>query len=56
MLRALLAKAAIEDLKIDQIDINTAFLNLNCEKEIYIQVLDYFKLIMPRITKYTHYL
>jgi len=37
-------------------DVNTAFLNLNCEEEIYMQVPDYFELIMPRITKYMHYL
>ena len=37
-------------------DVNIAFLNLNCEEEIYMQVLDYFKLIMPGITKHTHYL
>ena len=37
-------------------DVNTAFLNPDCEEEIYMQVPDYFKLIMPGITKYTHYL
>jgi len=36
-------------------DVNTAFLNPDCE-EIYMQVPDYFKLIMPGITKYTYYL
>ena len=56
MLRALLTKVAVEDLEIDQIDVNIAFLNPNCEEEIYMQVPDYFKLIMLRITKYTHYL
>ena len=49
-LRALLAKAAIEDLEIEHLDVDTAFLNANCEEEIYMQVLDYFKLIMPGIT------
>ena len=34
-LRALLAKAAIEDLEIDHLDVDTAFLNANCEEEIY---------------------
>jgi hypothetical protein len=55
-LRALLAKVAVEDLEIDQMDVNTAFLNLDCEEEIYMQVPDYFELIMPGITKHTHYL
>ena len=55
-LRALLAKAAVKDLEIDQMDVNTAFLNLDCEEEVYMQVPDYFKLIMPGITKYTYYL
>jgi hypothetical protein len=55
-LRALLAKAAVEDLEIDQMDVDTAFLNTGCEEEIYMQVPDYFDLIMPGITKNTHYL
>ena len=55
-LRALLAKVAVEDLEIDQMDVNTAFLNPDCEEEIYMQVPDYFKLIMPGITKHTYYL
>jgi len=37
-------------------DVNTAFLNLDYEEEIYMQVPDYFELIMLGITKYTHYL
>jgi len=37
-------------------DVNIAFLNPNCKEEIYMQVPDYFKLIMPGITKHTHYL
>jgi len=37
-------------------DINTAFLNLDYEEEIYMQVPDYFELIMLRITKHMHYL
>ena len=55
-LRALLAKAAVKDLEIDQIDVNTAFLNPDYKEEIYMQVPDYFKLIMPSITKHTYYL
>jgi hypothetical protein len=37
-------------------DVNIAFLNLNYEEEVYIQVPDYFKLIMLGITKHTYYL
>ena len=55
-LRALLAKVVVEDLEIDQMDVNTAFLNLDCEEEIYMQVPDYFELIMLGITKHMHYL
>jgi hypothetical protein len=32
----MLAKAAMEDLEVDYIDINTAFLNPTIEEEIYI--------------------
>jgi hypothetical protein len=35
---------------------NIAFLNPNYKEEIYMQILDYFKLIMPGITKHTYYL
>ena len=54
-LRALLALAAILDLEIDQLDVDTAFLNPDCEEEIYMEVPDYFDSIMPGITKHTHY-
>jgi hypothetical protein len=50
-LQVLLAKVAVKDLEIDQIDVNIAFLNPDYEEEIYMQVPDYFKLIMPGITK-----
>ena len=55
-LRALLAKAAIEDLEIDHLDVDTVFLNANCEEEIYMEVPDYFEMVMPGITRQTHYL
>ena len=55
-LRALLAKAAIKDLEINHLDVDTAFLNANCEEEIYMQVPEYFELVMPGITRQTHYL
>src|SRR6266498_5940484 len=35
-LRALLVKAAIKDLEINHLDVDTVFLNANCEEEIYI--------------------
>jgi len=37
-------------------NVNIAFLNPDCEEEIYMQVPDYFELIMPGIIKHTHYL
>ena len=49
-LRALLAKAAVEDLEIDHMDVDTAFLNPNCKEEIYIEVPEYFKLVILGIT------
>jgi hypothetical protein len=55
MLQALLAKVAVEYLEINQIDINIIFLNPNYKEEIYMQILNYFKLIMLSITKYTYY-
>ena len=50
-LRALLAKSAIEDLEINHIDVDTVFLNPNYKEEIYIEVPEYFKLIMLGITR-----
>jgi hypothetical protein len=50
-LRALLAKAAIEDLEINHIDVDTVFLNPNCEEEIYMEVPEYFELVMLGITR-----
>ena len=44
-LRILLAKAASEDLEVDQIDMETAFLNPKLEEEIYIEIPEFFKLL-----------
>jgi hypothetical protein len=55
-LRLLLAKAAAEDLEIDYIDVNTAFLNPKCEEEIYMEILDFFYLVTNGITRETHYI
>ena len=51
----LLALAAILDLEINQLNVNTAFLNLDYKEEIYIEVPDYFDFIISNITKYTYY-
>ena len=37
-LRILLAKAIVEDLEVDYVDIDTTFLNPTLEEEIYIEV------------------
>jgi hypothetical protein len=44
-LRALLAKAAVEDLEVDQMDVDTAFLNPDLEEEVYMEIPDYFDLL-----------
>jgi len=44
-LRALLAKAAAEDLKINQIDVDIAFLNPDLEEEVYIEIPKFFELV-----------
>jgi hypothetical protein len=41
-LRALLAKAAAEDLEVDQLNVDTAFLNLTLKEEIYIEIPQFF--------------
>ena len=42
-MRVLLAKAAAEDLEVDYVDIDTAFLNPTLEEEIYIEVPRFLK-------------
>jgi hypothetical protein len=44
ILRALLTKAVVEDLEIDQMDIDIAFLNSTLE-EIYIKIPQFFELL-----------
>lgn len=46
-LRYLLAKAATEDLEIDQLDVDTAFLNPELKEEIYMEVPEHFFIIEP---------
>jgi Reverse transcriptase (RNA-dependent DNA polymerase) len=43
-LQVLLAKAAAKDLEIDQIDVDTAFLNLKLKEEVYIEIPEFFEL------------
>jgi hypothetical protein len=46
-LRALLVKVVVEDLKIDHLDVNTAFLNPTLKEEVYIELLEHFELLYP---------
>ena len=48
-LRILLAKAAREDLEVDQMDVETAFLNPKLEEEIYMEIPEFFELLYPGI-------
>jgi hypothetical protein len=48
-LRIMLAKAAMEDLEIDHIDINTAFLNPAIEEEIYMAPTEFLKRVFPEL-------
>jgi hypothetical protein len=50
-LRILLAKAAAEDLEADHVDINTAFLNPNLKKEVYIKVPEFLAKVYPELSK-----
>jgi hypothetical protein len=52
-LRALLAKAAEEDLELHQIDIETAFLNGPLKVEIYMEIPEHFEMIEPGIDRNT---
>ena len=45
----MLAKAAIEDLKINYIDINTAFLNPIIKEEIYMAPTKFLKQVFPKL-------
>jgi hypothetical protein len=48
-LRALLAKTAAEDLEVDQLDVDTAFLNPTLKEEIYMEIPQFFELLYPDI-------
>ncbi|KAI0994521.1 hypothetical protein K3495_g13661 [Podosphaera aphanis] len=53
-LRTLLAKAATEDLEVDHIDVNTAFLNPNIKQEIYMKIPYLFDLTHPETKSHEH--
>jgi hypothetical protein len=55
-LRIMLAKAAIEDLEIDYININTAFLNPIIKEEIYIAPTKFLKRVFPKLKHKDTYL
>jgi hypothetical protein len=52
----MLAKAAMEDLEIDYIDINTAFLNPAIEEEIYMAPTEFLKRVFPELKHKDAYL
>src|SRR5204862_418681 len=48
-LRYLLAKAAAEDLEINQLDVDIAFLNPELKEEIYMEVPEHFFILEPKL-------
>ena len=42
-----MAKAAVEDLEIDHLDVDTAFLNPTLEEEVYMELPEHFELLYP---------
>ncbi|KAI0991803.1 hypothetical protein K3495_g16384, partial [Podosphaera aphanis] len=55
-LRAILAIAAVKDLEIDNIDIDTAFLNPYLKEETFMELPPFFELLDPSVSRNTHYL
>ncbi|KAI1001348.1 hypothetical protein K3495_g6851, partial [Podosphaera aphanis] len=55
-LRIILAIAAVRDLEIDSVDIDTAFLNPQLREETYMELPPMFKLLDPSASKSTHFL
>lgn len=55
-LRILLSKAAVDDLEIEALDVDTAFLNPKLEEEIYMEIPDFFSLQHPGINRKENYL
>ena len=50
-LRILLAKAAAEDLEVDHVDIDTAFLNPDLKEEVYMKVPEFLEQVYPELGK-----
>ncbi|KAI0994026.1 hypothetical protein K3495_g14157 [Podosphaera aphanis] len=55
-LRILLSKAAVDDLDIEALDVDTAFLNPKLNEEIYMEIPDFFALLHPGINCTKNYL
>ena len=55
-MRTLLAKAAAEDLEVEQMDIETAFLNPTLSEDIYMEIPQHFDLIHPELKDKQAYL
>ncbi|KAI0999426.1 hypothetical protein K3495_g8772 [Podosphaera aphanis] len=55
-LRILLSKAAVEDLDIEALDVDTAFLNPKLNEEVYMEIPDFFALQHPGINRKKNYL
>ncbi|KAI0996034.1 hypothetical protein K3495_g12147 [Podosphaera aphanis] len=55
-LRILLSKAAVEDLDIEALDVDTAFLNPKLNEEVYMKIPDFFSLQHPGISRRKNYL
>ncbi|KAI0999901.1 hypothetical protein K3495_g8297 [Podosphaera aphanis] len=55
-LRIILGIAAVRDLEIDSVHINTAFLNLPLEQETYMELPPFFELLDPAATRRTYFL
>ncbi|KAI1001954.1 hypothetical protein K3495_g6250 [Podosphaera aphanis] len=53
-LRTLLAKAAAEDLEIDHVDVDTAFLNPSIKQDVYMKIPKFFSLLDPSIVGHEH--
>ncbi|KAI0994703.1 hypothetical protein K3495_g13478 [Podosphaera aphanis] len=55
-LRILLAKAAADELEIEALDVETAFLNPKLEEEIFMEDPQFFQLVHPNVNRDTHHL
>ncbi|KAI1004930.1 hypothetical protein K3495_g3287 [Podosphaera aphanis] len=55
-LRIILGIAAVRDLEIDSVDIDTAFLNPPLKQETYMELPPFFELLDPAATRRTHFL